>query len=248
MSSYPFPNLFIVGVQKAGTTALASFLSQHPDICLVEGKEAHVFDDPQYHTATDKFTFAKQKYESKLKHYSGEKFILDATPITLFHPAFIKAASQTCPNAKFIIMLRDPIERALSHYAMTKSRGLEPHSPTVAFLLEPWRMRGVSENLPTAPFESKYRDQSYLTRGLYQRQISQLQKYVSRENFFVSHQSKLIAEHEKSLTEIFAFLQIPSIEIEKKTVFESKTQYSLPWIIKKGLRLFLYRQSDNSLF
>ena len=46
VSSYPFPNLIIPGVQKAGTTALASFLSQHPDICIVEGKEAHVFDDP----------------------------------------------------------------------------------------------------------------------------------------------------------------------------------------------------------
>ena len=52
-------NLHIVGVQKAGTTALAHFLSQHPDICLVDGKEAHVFDQPDFYETEDKKAFAE---------------------------------------------------------------------------------------------------------------------------------------------------------------------------------------------
>ncbi len=122
----------------------------------MEGKEAHVFDDPEYHQAHDKLQFARQKYTSKLTHYNGEKYILDATPVTMVHPEFIQAASRTCQQAKYIVMLRDPVERALSHYAMTKSRGLESRSPAMAFLLEPWRMRGFYKRLPTSPFESRY--------------------------------------------------------------------------------------------
>ncbi|MDC8833021.1 sulfotransferase family protein [Alteromonas gilva] len=228
MSSYPLPNLFIPGVQKAGTTALASFLAQHPDICLVEGKEAHVFDDPQYHRSADKLSFARDKYAGKLAHYNGEKYILDATPITMLHPQFIMSAARTCKHAKYIVMLRDPVERALSHYAMTKSRGLEARSPAMAFLLEPWRMRGFYKNLPTSPFESKYRDQSYLIRGLYSKQLKILKNYVSTYQVMCFEQNDLAREHTLTLKKITNFLEIAEQPIEPNRVFESDTSYRVP--------------------
>lgn len=227
VSSYPFPNLIIPGVQKAGTTALASFLSQHPDICIVEGKEAHVFDDPDYYNANDKASFARKKFEGKLKHYNGEKYILDATPITLLHPAFIEASSRHCLNAKYLVMVRDPIERALSHYAMTKSRNLEPLSPLRAFLSEPWRMRGLYRNLPSAPFESPYRDQSYLTRGKYRKQIDNLVSFVGSENIMQIQQQDLNEQHNRTLDSIFQFLDLPTISVEHKRVFASLKSYQL---------------------
>lgn len=235
---FPLPNLFIPGVQKAGTTALSSFLSQHPDICLVKGKEAHVFDDPEYHRANNKLEYARTKYASKLAHYNGERYILDATPITMLHPEFIRAAAITCPDAKYIVMLRDPIERALSHYAMTKSRGLEPHSPTKAFLLEPWRMRGFFKELPLAPFESKYRDQSYLIRGTYKRQLKALRYHIEDKNLFVARQSDLNIEHQETLHHIFSFLDIPTIKVQKQSVFKTSKEYVLPKLTEACLRTF----------
>ena len=57
----PLVNLHIVGVQKAGTSALAHFLSQHSDVCVVEGKEAHVFDQPDF-ASKDKHEYANKRY------------------------------------------------------------------------------------------------------------------------------------------------------------------------------------------
>ena len=233
MSTFPFPNLFIPGVQKGGTTALSSFLAQHPDICLVEGKEAHVFDDPEYHNSSDKLAFAEKKYKSKLKHYNGEKFILDATPITMLHPEFIKAVVNTSPNAKHIVMLRDPIDRALSQYAMSKERGLESKSPFLALLLERWRMRDFYQELPKAPFESKYRDQSYLLRGNYRRQLFQLYEYVDKNNLLVMKQERLLNHHAKALEEITDFLDIERMQIEKEIVFNTKNVYRFSKILRK---------------
>jgi len=226
--NFPLPNLFIPGVQKAGTTALSSFLAQHPEICLVNGKEAHVFDDPEYHKADDKLAYAKAKYASKLMHYNGERYILDATPITMLHPAFIQAAATTCPDAKYVVMLRDPVERALSHYAMTKSRGLESYSPTRAFLAEPWRMRGFYKELPHAPFESRYRDQSYLIRGRYKQQLKTLRYYVEDRNLFVAKQNDLNNKHQETLSDIFYFLDLPPVKVQKRSVFKTDKEYALP--------------------
>ena len=242
MNSVLLPNLFIPGIQKAGTTALASFLAQHPDICLVEGKEAHVFDDPDFHASSNKLAFAQKKYASKLKHYKGERYILDATPITMLHPEFIKATAEFCPNAKYIVMVRDPIERALSHYAMTKQRGLEPYSPTMAFLLEPWRMRGFYKNLPVSPFQSKYRDQSYLIRGLYRKQLGLLQSHVDALSIKVVEQERLLSEHVLCLSEIFTFLDIEQRDIEKQVVFSSEMNHTLPNWIRLLLRSYFRGQ------
>ncbi|NVK55255.1 MAG: sulfotransferase [Alteromonadaceae bacterium] len=222
MSSYPLPNLFIPGVQKAGTTALASFLSQHPDICLVKGKEAHVFDDPQYHRSTDKSGFVHDKYASKLAHYKGERYILDATPVTMLHPQFIQAAARHCAQAKYVVVLRDPVDRALSHYAMTKSRGLESRSPAMAFLLEPWRMRGFYKNLPNSPFESKYRDQSYLTRGKYRRQLGWLTNEVGESQIKIINQHDLLSNHQGVLDGIFDFLSAEHVKLDAERVFSTK--------------------------
>lgn len=236
MSQFPLPNLFIPGVQKAGTTALASFLAQHPDVCLVEGKEAHVFDDPDFHASSNKLEFARQKYASKLKHYKAERYILDATPITILHPKFIEAVSTYCPNAKHIVMLRDPVERALSHYAMSKERGLEPFSPMRAFWQERARMKGFYAGLPTSLFESPFRDQSYLMRSRYQRQLTSLYEAVEKDKVKVIQQDLLLSCHDKVMSDIFSFLNISNVNIEQKKVFSSEHDYSFSlvyrWLLK----------------
>lgn len=239
MNNYPLPNLFIPGVQKAGTSALASLLSQHPDICLVQGKEAHVFDDPEYHLSSDKLNYAREKYASKLKHYNGERYILDATPVTIVHPLFVKEVTANCPSSKYIVTLRDPVERALSHYAMTKQRGRESRSPLIAFMLEKWRMKNFYDALPTSPFESAYRDQSYLIRSNYQHQLNHLYSNVAKDNVLVTYQEDLLSQHHHVLSEIFSFLEIPFVPLEQKLVFQSEQKVKLSPIKKAIIRLMI---------
>lgn len=219
-SSIILVNLHIIGIQKAGTTALSSFLNQHPDIYLVDGKEAHVFDHMLYNQQTNKQEFAKQLYQSKLTKYQNQKIICDATPITIFRPEFINACYQYNPQAKFIVVLRDPVERAVSQYYMELARNYEHRSMLAAFLLEPFRLRGISQP-PSWDIDSPYRTHSYLSRGRYSKQLKSLYAIVPKNQVLVLNQDALKNQHKQCMQKVFEFLDLLKIDIPGKQVFVS---------------------------
>ncbi|MGS2719913.1 sulfotransferase family protein [Paraglaciecola aestuariivivens] len=214
-------NLHIIGVQKAGTTALASFLNQHPDIYLVDGKEAHVFDHLLFNQQSNKQAFAEQLYQTKLSKYQNQSIICDATPITMFRPEFIQACYQYNPKAKFIVVLRDPVERAVSQYYMELGRDYEHRNMLMAFLLEPFRLKGINQP-PAWDIDSPYRTHSYLSRGCYHKQLKQLFAIVPKEQVWVVHQQELKNQHNQTLNNIFNFLGLANQCIPSKQVFVSE--------------------------
>lgn len=218
-------NLHILGVQKAGTTALASFLEQHPDIYVVDGKEAHVFDHPTFHEQANKTRQARLKYNAKLSNYQGEAIVCDATPITIFREQYLKQCIDYNHNAKFIVILRNPLDRAISHYTMSKQRGIEKRTMLMAFLLEPFRLIPYIKSQSWL-FDSPARHFSYLSRGLYQRQLRRLYKLVPHDNILVCHQESLQDEHTKTLNQVFEFLSLATMPIPQKTVFKSACKQS----------------------
>ena len=212
-------NLHIVGVQKAGTSALAHFLSQHPDICLVDGKEAHVFDQPDFYETEDKKAFADKRYAKKLPHYDFESIICDATPITLFNPVYMQACVEYNPEALFIVLLRDPVERAQSHYKMMRKLGREDKNMLSAFLSESSRLSD-HENFHWSR-TSPWRHWSYLHRGLYKQQLDMLYSLVRPEQVLVLKQEDLLEHHEATLARVFDFIGLPEIRVIPEQVFES---------------------------
>jgi hypothetical protein len=104
-----WPNLFIVGAVKAGTTSLYRYLNQHPDIYMSPTKE------PDYFTQDDADTDA---YLRLFEGASEEKILGEATPWYLSRPGTAERIKRACPDAKVIIMLREPVSRAYSHYLM----------------------------------------------------------------------------------------------------------------------------------
>lgn len=215
-------NLQIVGVQKAGTSALAHFLSQHPDICLVDGKEAHVFDQPDFFGSSDQEAYAEKRYSKKLSSYRGESVICDATPVTLFNPHYLKACVEYNPNAKFIVLLRDPVERAQSHYRMMKKLKRENKNMLIAFVLESWRLRN-NEGFNWSR-QSPWRNWSYLHRGLYENQLELLYSLVKPEQVLVLNQKKLQNQHEATLNDVFTFIGLTPIKVKKERIFVSETK------------------------
>lgn len=134
-------NLFIIGTQKGGTTALADFLGKHPDIYIVDGKEAHVFDDPFLQDAgIDNIQCA---YKPFLKAYHGQPVRCDATPVYMYLPEIPARLSHYNEDAKIIIILRDPAERALSQYHMERRRGDEHLPYPLALCAENSRLKKI---------------------------------------------------------------------------------------------------------
>lgn len=230
----PLVNLHIVGVQKAGTTALAHFLSQHSQICVVEGKEAHVFDQPNFpeHNAHE---FACNRYAKKLSQYANEPFICDATPLTVLNPQFLRRCYLYNPSAKFILLLRDPIERAVSHFHMSKSRGREHKNMLMAFMQERKRLSRVAEKDAWAS-GSVWRENSYLTRGLYKQQIKTLFSIVPQSQCLIISQEELLKNHDKTLAKTFEFIGVENMPIAHEKIFMSANTNKS--ITERAARLF----------
>ena len=133
----PRLDFMIVGAQKCGTSALAHFLSQHPEIGMASPKEVHLFDRPGYSSDWTPEQI-DDHYGSQLGHCTGARILGEATPSYMFVPEIGRDLARYNPDLKLIVLLRDPVERAISHYYMEKGRGRERRPLWFALLREPY--------------------------------------------------------------------------------------------------------------
>ncbi len=123
-----WPNFFIVGAQNCGTTSLYSYLKQHPDVFMPALKEPHYFAQitpsrEQRYLRT--IIRDRGQYLKLFSHAKDYKAIGEASPSYLWEANAPARIQKAVPQAKIIILLRDPIERAYSHYLMDVREGLQ---------------------------------------------------------------------------------------------------------------------------
>ena len=123
-----WPNFFVVGAANSGTTSLYSILRQHPQVFLPALKEPHYFAQtrPAYEQRYMRSHINDQSAYLKLfRQATGYKAVGEASPSYLWEARAAHRIRQAVPGAKIIILLRDPIERAYSHYLMDAREGLQ---------------------------------------------------------------------------------------------------------------------------
>jgi len=138
------PNFLIIGAAKAGTTALAYYLKQHPDIFMSDQKELKFFafeggipvfrgpGDEQFSNAVTSLC----DYEACFAEVRAEKAIGEASPLYLYSPAAAERIRHYVPGARLIAVLRDPARRAYSQFLHMMRDGFEPLGDFRAALLE----------------------------------------------------------------------------------------------------------------
>jgi len=102
------PNFLIIGAPKAGTTALAAFLAAHPEVYVAPEKEVHFFDE---HLAR-----GTDWYRTRFDSARDEIAVGEATPTYMYSDEALERMADLLPEAKLIVVLRDPVDRAYSHY------------------------------------------------------------------------------------------------------------------------------------
>lgn len=213
----PRVRFVIGGVQKAGTSALARYLGRHPGLCLPRRKEAHVFDAPDF---DDAWTPAQvdARYAPLFDEAPAGAMHGDATPFYLFKPRTVERIARYNPAMRWIVLLRDPIERALSHYHMERSRGHESLPLWLALLAERWRLRGHEEDFARG---SPLRRYSYRARGDYARQIDALHARFPREQVLLLRSDALIRDPRAVILQACDFLgtTAPQPQAEYERVF-----------------------------
>ena len=203
-TSRPLVDFMIIGAQKCGTSALHRFLSQHPEIGMASRKEVHLFDAPEYSRDWTPEQM-DERYRPFFAHCTAARIRGEATPIYLFFPEIARELRRYNPGLLLIVLLRDPVERAISHYYMEKGRDAERRPLWQALLLEPFRLRGCRD--PRA-HRSEIRVGSYRARGLYSRQLRNLYRCFDRDRVLLVRSRDLLERHDAVLRQVFAFLGV----------------------------------------
>lgn len=175
------PSFCVIGAQKCGTTSLYGALCQHPNMLSATKKEIHYYDSVGSGKSLDwyKAHFPQRKSESAI---TGE-----ATPAYLFHPNAARMMAKHYPGMKILILLRNPVERAVSHYFHNRRLGLEILDFTEALRAEGDLAENYHQVLSLNDKDiEKVMLRSYFLRGLYCQQILQWVNFFPKENMFVA--------------------------------------------------------------
>jgi hypothetical protein len=193
-------NTFIVGAPKAGTTSLHHYLNQHTDVSMSSVKEPNFFSSKEVNSL---FYNSKCIDDSNDYHklFSKEKSLIrgEASVSYLFYENVPKRIHDYNSDAKIIIMLREPIERAFSHYLMDCRLG---------FCSE--KLEDIIANPQSYP---QY-FQQYLELGNYSSQLKRYQDVFGKEQLLVIFYEDFKTDTEKVMKGVFNFLEIDQQEID----------------------------------
>ncbi|HEY9776492.1 MAG TPA: sulfotransferase domain-containing protein [Planktothrix sp.] len=206
------PDFVIIGAQKAGTSTMYAVLCNQPFMKSATEKELQYFSK-RYNLGLDWYKQQFPANEDKTRSWiTGE-----ATPYYLFHPLAPKRLKETIPNAKLIVMLRNPIDRAMSHYYHERRLECEPFSFEDAVAAEPERLRGEVEKILAEPFylSDEHQQHSYLERGKYADQLLRWFELFPREQFHICTAGDLKKNPEETYAAISKFLGVGKIDYSK---------------------------------
>lgn len=192
-------DFMIAGVQKGGTTSLDAYLRQHPGIAMAKKKEVHFFDKRpptgivplDYMIYHRQFHFGRQQEGAKL----GE-----ATPILTWWTGAMERLWAYNPGIKVIMLLRDPVERAWSHFRMDRRLEREGEGFSEAIRTERERARRA---LP-----KQDRERSQVSRGFYAHQVRNLRRLFPDEQLLFLRSEDLSASAQGELDKATDFLGV----------------------------------------
>lgn len=209
------PDFLIVGAQKAGTTMLYEHLCGSPLVCRARDKELHFFDwHYNYRRGLDWYRRCfptQQSLEALRPAHHCRGITGEASPYYLFHPLAPERAAAALPEAKIIILLRNPIDRTLSHYEHAVRAGWEGRSLESAIDGEPERMRLLTEEVIRRPTKDvrAHELHSYLSQGMYEPLI---QRWLSRwapERVLILQSERYFVDAIGTMEEVQSFLGLP---------------------------------------
>lgn len=248
------PNFFIVGAAKAGTTSLYYYLKQHPDIYMSPVKEPHYFakdidinkfsiDYKKNSLILNKENIANfnllelhsayvrdfETYKQLFKHRKNEKVIGEASVSYLYSKVAAKEIYNYNPNAKILIILRDPIERAFSHYLMNLSLGLTTKKDFIKEVMEDYEKKekgwGISH--------------LYIELGLYSDQIKRYLEIFPKENIKIVKFEMLKNYTEETLKDIFKFLGVENSNFKIDLSIKNASYIPTNPLINRFLNMYI---------
>lgn len=204
----PLPDFIIVGAQKSGTTSLYDYLSQHPQLLPSFEKEVHFFDgglDPGIDNYAKGVTWYRANFPFKREADIHLK-AFEASPLYLFNPLAPKRIVDLLPHVKLLFLLRNPTERAISHYFHEKQLQRESLSIDIALQAEENRLASI---LACQDYKNEiFKNHSYKCRGLYKEQLQRYFQYFDQSQCLILSSEAFFADPGTALQDIFKFVGV----------------------------------------
>lgn len=191
-----YPELYIIGAMKSGTTTLSSHLATHNYIFLCPSKE------PGYFSRDERYAKGRQWYLEKFAAARDDQIKVDASTCYSRWPYFGKTVERifsVAPNAKFIYIMRDPVYRTYSHYKHRMGENISGGKDIISF------------------DKAIVNDDEMMCASDYALQISKYLEYFKREQFYFTTLDLLVDQPQKIMGEIYGFLNL-SIEDQTNSV------------------------------
>lgn len=204
------PSFFIIGAMRSGTTSFYRYLAEHPKIFMCKYKEpAYYSQFPGSKNANglwsiygdipevEKLNLTKEEYTNLFKESKKDQKVGEASVQYLLDPLSAERIKSEVPNAKILVILRDPVERAFSHYLGSDERNIKKSFRDV-----------INSDLKTADIE-KPNIKNILVWGLYSKQLERYFKVFGKENVKVFIYEEIFPRKiNQTIKEILDYLKI----------------------------------------
>lgn len=192
-------NTFIVGAPKAGTTSLHYYLSQHEEVCMSSIKEPNFFSFQEVSSLYYKAPSISNSIKYQHLFEEDKKIMGEASVSYLFYESVPQRIYDFNPNAKIIIVLRDPVERAISHFLMDRRLGYCSHS-----------LETILNNKEKHPLYF----QQFLELGLYYNQVKRYLDTFGKEQVHILFYAEFKTNLDQQMTSLFQFLNLQATDID----------------------------------
>lgn len=246
----PDPEFLVIGAKRGGSTSFFFDLARHPQVVPLFPRPDHLPKATQtkgIHYFDQNYGEGERWYRSHLpstrararqaRRAGGPVITGEASPYYLFHPHAPERAAALLPDAKLIAVLRDPVERAYSHWKERRRAGAEPLEFAAALDAEDERLAGVDDASLADPSAYSYahEQQTYVRQSEYDVCLERWLAVYPREQLLVLASEDYYADPQGVLDEAFAFLGLPSAPAGKGEALNAAAGSALDDATRAGL-------------
>lgn len=243
----PAPDFLIIGTKRGGTTSLYNYLLMHPGILglfpQMRGKKSTDYFFKEQHRGHSWYRshFHAEPYRALIEKRIGYRPISgEASPYYMWDPRVAPQTAAVSSKIKAIALLRDPVERAFSHYQERVQNGVEPLSFEAALEAEEGRLAGELERMhaDAGYYSSAHDFYPYRARGIYLPQIENWRASFPKEQLLVLRSEDMYTDVQGTFEKVCGFLGVPNFRLPTTRTFNASKPSRMPAGARQELTAF----------
>jgi hypothetical protein len=250
----PLPDFLVIGTKRGGTTSLWRYLIQHPLVPRLfpawNTKTSHYFEENYGRGEAwyrSHFPTVRQRTALERRHGAPAR-AGEAAPLYMFHPLGAERVAAVLPRARIVVLLRDPVERAYSHWKERRGEGVEPLDFAAALAAESSRTAGERAKMIVDPwyFSTEFDWYAYRQRGCYLEHLEPwLDRFDSAQLLFVPSES-FYRSPADTYARVLEHIGLPPHDLPKYDVFNDRPSEGMDPAVRAELTEF-YRPHNEAL-